>query len=73
MRRGPWRHLHVHQTRPDSTRVAGVADVEIGLKEWAIIVEAPSVGAGETEFDAHNEGKVPHELCVLKTDTKAAT
>jgi uncharacterized cupredoxin-like copper-binding protein len=47
------------------------AEVEIGLKEWAVIVEAPSVGAGEVRFKAVNEGKVPHELVVLKTDTKA--
>src|SRR5436190_23948569 len=47
-------------------------EVEVGLKEWKVIVEAPSVGAGHVKFDADNEGKVPHELVVLKTDTRAA-
>jgi uncharacterized cupredoxin-like copper-binding protein len=55
-------------TTADSGSGAGV---EVGLKEYAIVVEAPSVGAGEVKFEADNEGKIPHELVVLKTDTKA--
>jgi uncharacterized cupredoxin-like copper-binding protein len=47
-------------------------EIEVGLKEWAVIVEAPSVGTGKVKFEADNEGKVPHELVVVKSDTKAA-
>jgi uncharacterized cupredoxin-like copper-binding protein len=46
--------------------------IEVGLNEWKVIVEAPSVGAGEIKLESENEGKVDHELVVLKTDTKAA-
>ena len=46
--------------------------IEVGLNEWKVIVEAPSVGAGSVKFEGENEGKVEHELVVLKTDTKAA-
>jgi uncharacterized cupredoxin-like copper-binding protein len=46
--------------------------IEVGLNEWKVIVEAPSVGAGEVKLEGENEGKVDHELVVLKTDTKAA-
>jgi len=47
-------------------------EVEVGLNEWNVIVEAPTVAAGKVKFEGENEGKVPHELVVLKTDTKAA-
>src|SRR5215217_8869359 len=46
--------------------------IEVGLNEWKVFVEAPSVGAGEVKLEGDNEGKVEHELVVLKTDTKAA-
>ena len=46
--------------------------VEVGLNEWKILVESPNVPAGKVKFEGDNEGKVPHELVVLKTDIKAA-
>jgi uncharacterized cupredoxin-like copper-binding protein len=62
-------------TNPTTTTTStgeAEGEIEVGLKEWAVVVEAPSVGSGEVTFKADNEGKVPHELVVLKTDTKAA-
>jgi uncharacterized cupredoxin-like copper-binding protein len=59
-------------TSEDSGSGGSGEGVEVGLNEWKVIVEAPSVGAGPTKFEADNEGKVDHELVVLKTDTKAS-
>ena len=56
-------------TTPEEASGEGI---EVGLNEWKVIVEAPSVGAGSTKLEGENEGKVEHELVVLKTDTKAA-
>jgi uncharacterized cupredoxin-like copper-binding protein len=58
-------------TTSESESESGGAEVEVGLNEWKVIVEAPSVAAGKVKFEGDNEGKVPHELVVLKTDTKA--
>jgi uncharacterized cupredoxin-like copper-binding protein len=62
-------------TEPSSTTSEAESEsgaIEVGLNEWKVIVEAPSVGAGPVKFEGENEGKVEHELVVLKTDTKAA-
>ena len=58
-------------TTPEETEQSGEG-IEVGLNEWTVIVEAPSVSAGSVKFEGENEGKVEHELVVLKTDTKAA-
>jgi uncharacterized cupredoxin-like copper-binding protein len=60
-----------NSTSTTSESESGDAEVEVGLNEWKVIVEAPSVAAGKVKFEGDNEGKVPHELVVLKTDTKA--
>src|SRR3954447_9444657 len=60
-----------NSTSTTSESESGGGEVEVGLNEWKVIVEAPRVGAGEVKFEGDNEGKVPHELVVLKTDTKA--
>ena len=46
--------------------------VEVGLREWAVQPATAQVDAGSVEFNAVNDGDVPHELVVLKTDTAAA-
>ena len=50
---------------------SGGQEIEVGLNEWKVTVEAPSVGKGDVKFEADNEGKTPHELVVVKSDTKA--
>ena len=48
---------------------AGALDVPLG--EWWIKPEPAKTAAGSVEFLAVNEGKVVHELEVIKTDTPA--
>ena len=50
-----------------STTPAGGA-VTATLKEWAIEVRAPATKAGTVVFNVRNEGKVPHDLVVIRTD-----
>jgi len=51
--------------------------LHISLTEWSITGEdgadIPSVPAGEVVFETHNDGQVPHELVIIKTDTDPAT
>jgi uncharacterized cupredoxin-like copper-binding protein len=51
--------------------------LHISLTEWSITGEdgadIPSVPAGEVVFETHNDGAVPHELVIIKTDTDPAT
>ena len=50
--------------------------LQVVLKEWSITGDTgaaiPSVKAGEVNFDVRNDGNVPHELVVIKTDTDPA-
>ncbi|HLF78064.1 MAG TPA: hypothetical protein VJB57_11315 [Dehalococcoidia bacterium] len=43
-------------------------DVNVGLKEWSITPSAVQANAGKITFVAKNEGTVPHELMVVRTD-----
>ena len=45
--------------------VAGSVD------EWSVAVDKDTVPAGKVTFDIANEGKLPHELVVIRTDKKA--
>jgi uncharacterized cupredoxin-like copper-binding protein len=38
------------------------------LTEWAIEIDRDSAPAGEVVFDADNQGAIPHELVVVKSD-----
>jgi uncharacterized cupredoxin-like copper-binding protein len=49
---------------------AGALDV--ALSEWAVDPAQADAAAGPVEFMAVNDGDLPHELEVVKTDTKAA-
>jgi uncharacterized cupredoxin-like copper-binding protein len=49
---------------------AGALDV--ALSEWAVQPAQAQADAGPVEFMAVNDGDMPHELEVVKTDTKAA-
>jgi uncharacterized cupredoxin-like copper-binding protein len=46
--------------------------IEVGLREWAVQPATAQIDSGSVEFNAVNDGDVPHELVVLKTDTPAA-
>ena len=54
-----------------STTAAGAAaggPVSVSLVEWKIDLSARAVPAGSTVFNVRNDGKVPHDLWILKTD-----
>jgi uncharacterized cupredoxin-like copper-binding protein len=51
--------------------VAGGGRVGVTLKEWAIGPNLATIPAGSVIFTVNNEGTMPHEFVVLKTDTPA--
>ena len=59
---------------PEATEETSTLDIY--STEWAITGEdgadIPNVAAGEITFESHNDGQLPHELAVLKTDLDAA-
>jgi uncharacterized cupredoxin-like copper-binding protein len=46
--------------------------VQVALTEYKIAASAVTAPAGRVTFDASNDGAIPHELVVLKTQTMAA-
>lgn len=46
--------------------------IAITLTEMAINPATSSAAAGEVTLDVKNDGKMPHEVVVIKTDKKAA-
>ncbi len=60
---------------PEATEGAEVP--HISLNEWSITGEEggpiPTVRAGEVTFEVHNDGQVPHELEIFKTDVDPAS
>ncbi|MCW2999514.1 MAG: hypothetical protein JWN65_3063 [Solirubrobacterales bacterium] len=46
--------------------------VQVALTEYKIAASAATAPAGKVTFDVSNDGAIPHEFVVLKTDTKAA-
>ncbi len=49
----------------------GGASVAVTLTEWGVAAGAESVAAGDVTFVVSNEGSVPHELVVIRTDLAA--
>jgi uncharacterized cupredoxin-like copper-binding protein len=45
--------------------------IDTSLTEWAVEPASAEGTAGSVEFNAVNDGEVPHELEVIKTDTPA--
>jgi uncharacterized cupredoxin-like copper-binding protein len=45
--------------------------IDVALTEYAIKPAADTTPAGEVTFDVSNDGAIPHEFVVVKTDTKA--
>jgi len=58
----------------DETGLPGVTiDVHAHLDEWSVKLEPASIAkSGRVTFEAHNHGKVPHQLVVIKTDLNPA-
>ncbi|MCW3016137.1 MAG: hypothetical protein JWO02_3229 [Solirubrobacterales bacterium] len=46
--------------------------VQVALTEYKIAASAATAPAGRVTFDASNDGVIPHELVVVKTDATAA-
>lgn len=51
---------------PASAAASG--PIGVTLREWAIDLTAPSAKAGALTFNTRNEGKVPHDLVVVRSD-----
>ena len=51
---------------------AGPPEIKVGLAEWQVTVDVASVASGDVTFNASNDGGLPHELVVLKTDLEAS-
>ena len=48
------------------------SSVAVTVKEMSIATAPVPAAAGEVTFDVKNDGKLPHEMVVIKTDKKAA-
>jgi uncharacterized cupredoxin-like copper-binding protein len=51
---------------------AASTTINVTLTEWAVSPSASSASAGRILFAARNEGRIPHELIVLRTDRDPA-
>jgi uncharacterized cupredoxin-like copper-binding protein len=45
--------------------------IDVALTEYAITPAADTTPAGQVTFDVSNDGAIPHEFVVVRTDTKA--
>jgi uncharacterized cupredoxin-like copper-binding protein len=46
----------------------GPATVTVSMSEWSVKMSQTSLPAGQVTFALKNEGKLTHELAILKTD-----
>ncbi|MCX6516904.1 MAG: sulfocyanin-like copper-binding protein [Actinobacteria bacterium] len=53
-------------TVPPATVVSN--DISGSVKEWAVAVNASEAKAGDVTFTIKNEGSIPHEFIIVKTD-----
>ena len=51
--------------------VDGGAEANVVLDEWSVTPDVTTVSPGTVTFAAKNEGAMPHELVVVKTDVAA--
>jgi len=58
------------ESKADTTTTAGVSgtEVQVSLKEFAILVDPDSIGTGDMTFIVNNDGLIEHEFVVFKTD-----
>jgi uncharacterized cupredoxin-like copper-binding protein len=57
-------------TYKSSTTAGGT--VGIALRQWAVTPTAATISAGSVTFNVTNNGNIPHEFVVLRTDTPAS-
>jgi uncharacterized cupredoxin-like copper-binding protein len=58
-------------TPAETTTAQAGAEVEVALSEYSVKPATGTASAGAIAFEAANAGDVPHELEVVKTETKA--
>ena len=56
---------------PAATASPAVEPIQVSLKEWAISLSVTAARAGRTAFSVRNDGTVPHDLVLLRTDIEA--
>lgn len=57
---------------PAVTATAAAARVVITFKDFSVALSSSSVKAGDVTFEAKNDGKLPHQFVVVKSDLDAA-
>lgn len=50
---------------------ANAGPIGVSLKEWRIDLTAPSTKAGTVKFAVRNDGNVPHDLVIVKSEFAA--
>jgi len=58
-------------TTTTTTAPANAQVVNVGMVEMAFNLDKSSAKAGNVTFDLSNDGTLPHEMVVIKTDKKA--
>lgn len=53
---------------PGTLTEANETTVAVTLSEWAVEPDASSVPAGEVKFSVSNEGTIPHELVIIRSE-----
>jgi uncharacterized cupredoxin-like copper-binding protein len=56
-----------------AAKAAAAGPVTVKLGEWKVAPSTTTVKAGKVTIDGANDGKVTHELIVLRTDKAAAS
>ncbi|MEI6447743.1 MAG: plastocyanin/azurin family copper-binding protein [Actinomycetes bacterium] len=56
---------------PATTAQTGPSTIAVGLSEMKIVPDPTSAPAGKVTFDVVNNGAIPHEMVVIKTDKAA--
>lgn len=56
---------------PAPAPAGSATPVQVGLSEWKVTPDMPSVAAGMVSFTADNVGEAPHELLVVRADSLA--
>lgn len=57
---------------PSAKNTASSGPVDVKLKEWSISPSATTLNAGKVTITAANDGKMTHEMVILRTDKPAS-
>src|SRR6266702_2749299 len=50
----------------------GSGGVAVALQEWSVMPTMKAIASGPVTFTVTNDGQIPHEFVVLRTDTPGA-